>query len=102
MLTKIFPTPQNTGHYFGKAKAQRAQVPLRNQLSFETRRTEERRQAGAAGGPSPQDELRLSQLLTPLAALLASSSVRWGMQLFPAKKEATSASPFDLLLLINW
>lgn len=58
MLTEIFPIPHNTGYYCEKAKAQRAQSPLRSQLSFETRQTEEsRRPPAAAGDPNPQDEL---------------------------------------------
>lgn len=56
-FTKIFPIPHNTGHYCEKAKAQIAQSPLRSQLSFKKHRMEESRQAAAAEGPSPQDEL---------------------------------------------
>lgn len=58
MLTKILPIPHNTGHYCEKAKVERAQSPLRSQLSFETCRMEESRQTAAARGPRPQDVLR--------------------------------------------
>lgn len=107
MLTKIFPVLHNTGHYCEKAKVQRAQSPLRSQLSFETCQMEASRQAAAAGGPSPQDELwalSAAQSSSSLAGWQAGSALTQGMQPFlaPAEKKSPLLLPFDFLLLSNW
>lgn len=97
MLTTTFPMPHNTSHYFDKAKAQRAQVPLRSQLSLETFAWRRAGRPLLQEVPAPRMNSELSQLLT-LPALLASgpAALTRGMQPFPAplEREVASASPF--------